>query len=215
MREAKRHQVTAMIFDMYVVGSIVQIPLALITVIGKFSSAWVLWLVVGGICMVGLIVYHIFFARKAHFCTPGETMAGATMRGENKIWQSVFRISRWFLFLSLFLLLLYPGNAFDSIWEQPWTGARLAGTTISTLLFVYAAFKIAVGEFMWVIAPSLLLGIQMVFAIFTQRFPQGLRATIIGMHGGTLLFLFIAIAIYSSKRIEQDWWRKSREERLA
>jgi hypothetical protein len=202
MRETKRHQVTATVFDIFVIGSLLQIPFAVISSIGKFPFPIMSGLILGLGYILILIIYHSFFARRVSFCTPGETMAGASIVEEQKIWESPFTISRWFLFLCVLILLLYPGNAFDNIWQQPWPFPRVIGTSIFTLLFLYAAFRIVRGFFWWGFAPLILLGIQILVVTFSPAYPQDMKVTIIGMNTFVLVLLAITILIYAPKKTE-------------
>jgi hypothetical protein len=74
--DAKRHQVTAFFFDFFVIGTLIQIPFAIMMSVGWFSFPSYVGLAVGVTYIVVLLLYHVFIPKRISCCTPGETMAG-------------------------------------------------------------------------------------------------------------------------------------------
>lgn len=165
---AKKHPVLAVFFDLHIVGSLFPVLLVLsITLVPEF---WMLILVVViGICLSFYVfMYPRFPSFRATFCTPGECMAGCFLENSSRVWYSPFTQSRWLLFLTLFILLLYPRNAFDSVIEQavhgnPPSFLLVLSRSIYVIVFLTSIYRIAQGEFGWSIVPYIFLSLQLLF----------------------------------------------------
>jgi len=161
MKSARKHRFVAFLFDLCVLGSVVGIVSSLVISLTSPSLADSVDLLVGVVFLLVFAVYHLALAGRSGFCTPGESMAGCRVTRQGKEWSTIYTRSRWFLFLTLFLLLLSPGNAFDVL--------RMAGTfpllqvlSIScyVVVFVWAVYRVALGGFLWSIALYAFLGLH-------------------------------------------------------
>ena len=166
MQPAKNHRFTAAFFDVFIIGSIVQAVGCILISITSPRLAGFLALVSGSGYLLWILVYHLFFAKNSKFCTLGETISGCRIEPEGKSWFTLYDRSRWFLFLTLFLLLLIPANAFDEFQRaQNYPIAMILGRTMFVCIFLWSIYLIALGYFRWSIAIFILLAPRLIGAI--------------------------------------------------
>lgn len=170
LQPANRHPVLAGFFDLHLFGS--AFPALLVVSITLVPRIEMLLFVVGiGLC--GLFyefIYLRFSSNHSNVCTLGERMAGCSSEHGSKEWYSLFTQSRWLLFLTCFVLLLYPGNAFDSIIERAIHGhppslLLVIGRSVYVAAFLVSIYNITQGKFGWSIIPYIFLSVQIIFSI--------------------------------------------------
>ena len=197
MKEAKNRRVTAFFFDVFFIGSIIQIFSAFFISFTSTKIALHVNLSCAILYLGSLILYHSLFAKKIAFCTPGESMAGCMLIEGGKKWFSHFNKSRWFLFITLFLLLINPANAFDSIQKtMQYPLPMILGTSIRVILLLFMIFQISKGNFVWSVGLFIYYFLQLVIALRKiQNDPVTLNL-FISFVGAQILALLISVIIY-------------------
>jgi hypothetical protein len=194
MKPAKNHRITAAFFDLFIIGSAVQAWAALMTSLTSPDYADAIFGLLSLVCFLGIVVYHSALARRVQFCTPGESVAGCALAPDGKEWFTIYTRSRWFLFLTLFFLLLNPGNTFDTM--------RTAGRFPLLLVVLYscyvfffllAVYRMALGRFLWSLLLFALLGLEALVCIALFRVPPELAW--IGLIVTALQALFLAVTL--------------------
>ncbi len=152
MNTSKRYQVTAALFDVLFMGTVISTFLGVLRAFIHISWFETLLSVLVVSYLLFIIVYHSVLSKRLNVCTFGERMTGCSLETGQKHWRNPFQRSRWLLFLSLFIVLLYPANTFDSILDTDTPRPPLnvvAAKSLRVLLFFTAVFKISQGVFKW------------------------------------------------------------------
>ncbi|MBN2800236.1 MAG: hypothetical protein JXX28_13940 [Deltaproteobacteria bacterium] len=216
-RVAARHQVLAALYDLWLAPTLMMIPIAFglsVTgmsqatrgedpILGLVALGIILMYLIGSVVVIG---YHVVFSKRAGFATPGEQMAGAWMDGEVKRWRSPFTVSRWFLFLVVFLWLYWPGNAFDGILEYSSSPGKVVGVSVRVLAMTYSAIAIARGRFGWLVVPVFVLGLGLFQVWGATADPDPLidwvtKLVASIMSGGVLAMLVGSWVYYRGRRV--------------
>ena len=204
MRPAKKHRITAAFLDIFIIGSLVQVAGSILISLTSPEAAGLLSLPLAAIYIVAIIVYHSAFARRARFCSPGETIAGCRAMPDGKAWISIFTKSRWFLFLTIFFLLLLPANAFDAMQRaNEYPLPKVIGRSIYVFLLLWAICRIAIGRFRWAIAALIFLALHLLGAVAHLGKTPELAVISLGMFGLQTLFLIIALIVYRGRSSQQ------------
>ena len=203
MRPAKKHRITAAFLDIFIVGSVVQVISTLLTSLTSPDAAGLIALPLVVVYILAIIIYHSVFARRVRFCSPGERIAGCRTTPDGKAWFSVFVKSRWFLFLTVFFLLLLPANAFDAMQRaNEYPLPKVIGRSIYVFLLLWTICRIAIGRFRWAIVAFIFLGLHLFGAVaYLNKTPELARIGL-GMFSLQALFLTIALLVYRN-RVEQ------------
>lgn len=203
MRPAKKHRITATFLDIFIIGSIVQVIGTILTSLTSPDAARLISLPLVVIYILAIIVYHAAFARRTRFCSPGETIAGCRITPDGKLWFSNFTKSRWFLFLTVFFLLLLPANAFDAMQRaNEYPLPKVIGRSIYVLLLLWTIYQIAIGRFRWAIAAFIFLGLHLVGAVAQLNRTPDLARISLGMSALQAMFLTIVLLVYRN-RVEE------------
>ena len=124
-------------------------------------------------------------------------MAGCRLVNDEKSWFTTYTRSRWFLFLTLVLLLALPANAFLEIAAA---GEFPLGTVIARSVYVFALlwaiYRVALGHFVWSIAVFAILAMRLNNAIPSLERQPELAQFAIGMFAVLGLCLAITIFVY-------------------
>jgi len=200
VRPAKKHQIIAAFFDAYVIGSVVQVLVTILTSLTSTDAAGMIWLPLAVLYLLAIIVYHAAFAGRALFCSPGETMAGCRVVADGKSWFTVYTKSRWFLFLTLFFLLFLPANAFDAMQRaNEYPLPKVLGRSVYVCLFLLTIYRIAIGRFRWAIVAYIFLGLNIIDAVLYLNKTPDLARIGLGVFGLQAVFLAIALVVYKSR----------------
>ncbi|QTA86963.1 tetratricopeptide repeat protein [Desulfonema magnum] len=206
LRKVERGQVAAAIFDFFVIAFLFQTFGAFICAAGGTLLAKVK-LPIGQILSFFLVfLYHQFYAKEILFCSAGERMAGCRIIGNRKEWTSPFSCSRWLLFIILFMLLLYPLNAFEAM-EQTgdWKLIPVIGRTVFAGIFIVSVWRIALGYFKWSVAVCLLLSLHIGADILTYMPASGELAFItIENNLFSMSFLILVLLFYDKNKLPDE-----------
>ena len=200
MRPAKKHRIIAAFFDAYVIGSLVQVLVTILTSLIPTDTAGMIWLPFAVFYLLAVIVYHTAFAGRVLFCSPGETMAGCRIVANGKSWFTVYTQSRWFLFLTLFFLLTLPANAFDTMQRaNEYPLPMVLGKSVYVCLFLLTIYRIAIGRFRWAIVAYIFLGLHVIDALLNWNKTPDLAHIGLSIFGLQAVFLGIALVVYKSR----------------
>lgn len=133
-------------------------------------------------------------------------MAGCRIIGNRKEWTSPFSCSRWLLFIILFMLLLYPLNAFEAM-EQTgdWKLIPVIGRTVFAGIFIVSVWRIALGYFKWSVAVCLLLSLHIGADILTYMPASGELAFItIENNLFSMSFLILVLLFYDKNKLPDE-----------
>lgn len=212
LQASERHHILAGFFDLHVAGALFPPFLILCIMI----SPTMVMLAVGSIAWICLVFYLFLYPRfpsfRTPFCTPGEAMAGCALEQGVKVWYTPFTQSRWLLFLLLWILLLYPSNAFDSIIQQAVQGEApsllvVLGRTVYVVIFLVSIYHLSQARFGWAIVPYVLLSIQVLASPFIVD--RQLVLVVKGINLVLMSMLTIMVAFYSHARTqERRLWPK-------
>ena len=203
MRPAKNHRVVAAIMDIFVIGSIMQAVGTILIALTSLAESMMLWVPLI-LYFAAIIIFHAAIARRVRFCTPGETMTGCKVDAVGKSWWTIYTKPRWFLFVTLLILLLGPANAFDRMQDaNRYPLPQVAGKTIFVCVSLLAIYRIALGRFGWAVALYLVLIPRFIGACVALNLVPELARIGIVFHGVQLLCLTIAIMVYQD-RVEED-----------
>ncbi len=203
MRPAKKHRITAAFLDIFIIGSYTQVIGTIATSLTSPDTAGLISLILVVFCILEVIVYHLAFARRARFCSPGENIAGCRITPDGKSWFSIFAKSRWFLFLTVFFLLLLPANAFDAMQRAgEYPLPMVIGRSIYACLLLWTIYRIAIGRFRWAIAAFAFLTLDIAGVIAHLNKTPDLARIGLGMFGLQTLFLIITLIVYKDRSEE-------------
>ena len=71
------------------------------------------------LALLGSIWYHVYFARRTRWLSPGEQMHGRVVAGDEKQWTNPWGRNRWALFTLNLIALVLLGNTWDGLGENP------------------------------------------------------------------------------------------------
>lgn len=167
----------------------------------EYGQRWALLNLVGSL---GLCAYHLVWARMIGLCTPGETMAGFVLKKGHKAASNPFSRSPWLLFLNALLLLWHAAHGFGellagTVYVPQWSHIRVGGTLMLVLGELYATFKITTGHFRWSLVPVLLLGCEIVAALFGHVPFYSSQFRVIGFDGMALVVVLMTVVLHAPK----------------
>ncbi len=197
MRPAKSRRFIAFIFDMMVIGSLIQVGSSVLMALIQPEDNHPILIVTAVGYLLAILIYHLAVAGRVRFCTPGETMAGCCVEAEGKIWRSLFVQSRWFLFLSLFLLLIIPANAFEEMQRyNDYPFPQVFSRSLYVCLFLWSVYAVAAGRVRWAILTLGLMAPNFFIYYSLLRSSADMARIGLGVSGVQAICLLLSLLIY-------------------
>lgn len=164
--KSKPHPFIAGVFDFYILSTLINTVLALISSIsGKtYSSdiATIGFIVLFVICLLTVILYHRKVTKRVLWLSPGEQMAGRTIADGEKVWINPYYCNRWALFIIMMISVIIMGNEWDGISSgYTYPIGTAIGKSISLTLQAYGLMLMGRGK---------LKGALFLIAIYTIGF---------------------------------------------
>lgn len=118
---SKPHPFIAGISDLYIADiylrAVIATVLSLFNIVPGIQNLGLFSLIVGLAFWVAAIIYHKFIAKRIHFLSPGEIIAGKRIISNEKVWTNQFGFNRFFIFAFSFLLFIVTSNHWNKIFN--------------------------------------------------------------------------------------------------
>jgi len=182
----------AIAFDSLMIFPLLKVVLGWYTALTQARLSPVVVDAFGYVLFLAPLMYHVLFASRVRFRTPGEIIVGVVPSdvGPRMVVRNPFRRSRSLLFVCAFLMLVQGGATPEIPLMQMLVGppelAQLVNPTLLVPLFLFAATGFASGSMGWAVFSLAESVGQFVRAPGAPRL----------FHGALLLVTFVTIAVY-------------------
>ena len=202
MRSSKPHGFVAWIFDFYVVSFAVGACVALTLAVMQRPGTLPVALTILCVALAASVVYHAISARRTHWLSPGERIAGRFRNADEKIWLNPYRRTRWPLFAIMLLVTILAGNTWDGIGRGAHLPlAKVAADIVALAVLVVGLMAVGRGNSWGMLAPAayclLVAGTALTSA--PANLPRGAVLGVAAFVAFLALLCFIAAIAYRGK----------------
>jgi hypothetical protein len=160
------------------------------------------------VTIISSVVYHLRFASRTRWLSPGERMHGRVVTEGVKQWANPWRTNRWALVALNLLALILVANTWDGLAEgRPSTVVQAIGTSLFVLLVALGLVGLGQGRPAGVFAPLLLYGATAGAAGYAARLTgnaETIQEFALGlMMLGGVHVLVVAFYVYRRRRAER------------
>lgn len=160
------------------------------------------------VTIISSVVYHLRFASRTTWLSPGERMHGRIVAEGVKQWTNPWRTNRWALFALNLLALILISNTWDGLAEgRPSTVGQVIAMSLLVLLVALGLVALGQGRPVGVFAPILLYGATAGAAVYGGRVvgnPEAIRKFALGLVllGGVHV-LVVGFYVYRRRRAKR------------
>jgi hypothetical protein len=165
LRKSHFYPFIAGIYDFYFTALLLGAIVALGVSIGQTPINPAISLTMLGLSFLAAVVYHVFWAKKSPWLSPGELTVGRHIQNNQKLWSNPYSHNRWALFLIIFLTLSIVGNTWDRLSEgYVYSLGEVATRIVILSLVSYGLVELGRGRPRGIIYPTLYYVLQTVQA---------------------------------------------------
>ncbi|WP_066505578.1 hypothetical protein [Abyssisolibacter fermentans] len=194
LMRSKSHSLIAGIFDFYVLGTVLNIVIALISSILEIYiydcisliSIVLLFLV----SILGIVLYYAIFSKKILWLSPGEKMAGRRIIESKKEWINPYRCNRWALFTIMIISIIIIGN---ELGENIYPIQTVISKTLSITLQIYGLILLGKGKLKGAIIFIIINLLGFIASLSYQYFT--VYSKYLTIYFGILLILYCVVTI--------------------
>lgn len=202
---SKSHKILAGFIDLFFLFMVIDVFLALfVSILGQsiynyfdFYIYMVFILLIYGIIITSVVIYHVKIAKVSKFLSPGELISSRIFLNGEKIWVNPYFTNRWALYILVFIILNriedYIGKMIE---KDALSMLTILSRTFSAGIFIYALILIGKGKLKGVFIINFIFFLSIIILLFSgEQMLTEMYKTFAVIFSIVLICLFSVIAI--------------------
>lgn len=159
------------------------------------------------LCLIVVILYHLQFAKRVPWRSPGELLVGQVLKEGVKEWTNPYGRNRWALFTVLLFTVVIASNTWDKLGEgKIYSLTEISARTVLVATLYFALVRIGMGKLKFALIP-IAFSIFMLFVSLTN-----IKTIDVQFSNFMVIFSIVSILAYVTVSIAYHFLRGVKSE---